>query len=207
MTNLYTYILGFGLLLSSILSISSTNPVISVIFLISTFVCSAGYLILLGVKFIGISYIVIYVGAIAVLFLFVIMMININITDIIETGYNYTKNFPLSIIIISLFIFIFKDILYVIFFGFEPIPSLNSFPLNWDFNLYTLSYFNHLNLDYSLLYNLTYSDLIFTNFEQIQILGHNLYTYGAILLIILSIILLLAMLAAIIISKENNQKI
>jgi NADH-ubiquinone oxidoreductase chain 6 len=54
---------------------------------------------------------------------------------------------------------------------------------------------------------LTYSDLIFTNFEQIQILGHNLYTYGAILLIILSIILLLAMLAAIIISKENNQKI
>ena len=48
-------------------------------------------------------------GAIAVLFLFVIMMININIKDIVDTGYNYTQNFPLSILIISLFIFIFKD--------------------------------------------------------------------------------------------------
>lgn len=203
MTTIFINLLGFGLLFSSIFSISSTNPVISVIFLISTFVCSAGYLIMLGVQFIGISYIVIYVGAIAVLFLFVIMMININITDIVETGSNYTKNFPLSIIIISLFIFIFKDILHIIFYVFKPIPSFNYGDFNF-INIYTrLMNFN----DNSDLLSLNYADSIFTNFEQIQILGHNLYTYGAILLIILSVILLLAMLATIIISKENNNKI
>lgn len=203
MTTIFINLLGFGLLFSSIFSISSTNPVISVIFLISTFVCSAGYLIMLGVQFIGISYIVIYVGAIAVLFLFVIMMININITDIVETGYNYTKNFPLSIIIISLFIFIFKDILHIIFYVFKPIPSFNYGDFNL-INIYTrLINFN----DNSDLLTLSYADSVFTNFEQIQILGQNLYTYGAILLIILSVILLLAMLATIIISKENNNKI
>ena len=47
------------------------------------------------------------------------------------------------------------------------------------------------------------SDFFFANFEQIEILGHNLYTFGSILLIILSMILLLAMLATIVISKKN----
>ena len=82
MTTLFINIFAFGTLLSSIFSITSKNPVISVIFLISTFVQAALYLILIGINFVGISYIVIYVGAIAVLFLFVIMMINIKLTDI-----------------------------------------------------------------------------------------------------------------------------
>jgi len=77
MTTILFNFLTFGLLLTSIFSITSKNPVISVIFLITTFVLAAAYLILLGISFIGISYVVIYVGAIAVLFLFVIMMINI----------------------------------------------------------------------------------------------------------------------------------
>ena len=46
-------------------------------------------------------------------------------------------------------------------------------------------------------------DFFFANFEQIEILGHNLYTFGSVLLIILSMILLLAMLATIVISKKN----
>ena len=45
-------------------------------------------------------------GAIAVLFLFVIMMINIKLTDIVETGTQYTKNLPIAISIGSLFLFI-----------------------------------------------------------------------------------------------------
>ena len=86
MKNILMDILAFGTLLSSVLVITSKNPVIAVIFLISVFVNAAGYLILLGVGFIGISYIIVYVGAITVLFLFVIMMINIKLTDILETG-------------------------------------------------------------------------------------------------------------------------
>ena len=100
-------LLTFGILFSSIISITSNNPIISINFLITAFVNAAGYLILLGINFIGISYIVIYVGAIAVLFLFIILMINIKLTDILDTGYNFTKNLPIGLNIASLLLFIF----------------------------------------------------------------------------------------------------
>jgi NADH-ubiquinone oxidoreductase chain 6 len=194
MTSIFINLLVIGMLFSSVLSITSKNPVISVIFLITTFVSAAAYLILIGINFIGISYIVIYVGAIAVLFLFVIMMINIKLTDILDTGYNYTKNLPLAILIVTLFIFII----------FQTLPfSFNNIALPFNFsNLISNQVFNFSNL--STLINRSQSDMLLTQFEQIQVLGHNLYTYGAILLIELSIILLLAMLATIIISKNNK---
>ena len=127
MTTILFNFLTFGLLSSSIFSITSKNPVISVIFLISTFVLAAAYLILLGISFIGISYVVIYVGAIAVLFLFVIMMINIKLTDILETGSNYTKNLPLAITIITLFLSTLSAIL-------SSFSSSNPFSLTQLFN-------------------------------------------------------------------------
>jgi len=206
MTNLLINLLAFGTLLSSVFSITSKNPVISVIFLISTFVQAALYLILIGVNFVGISYIVIYVGAIAVLFLFVIMMINIKLTDILETGSQYTKNLPLAIAIGSLFIFI---IFQIIPFNFNNVPALSII-------LDKITYFNSvlsesnivsINLINSIVNNYfssSLSDVMITEFQQIEVLGHGLYTYGASLLITLSMILLLAMFATIIISKSNN---
>ena len=59
MKNLFIDILAFATLFSSVLVITSKNPVIAVIFLISVFVNAAGYLILLGIGFIGISYIIV----------------------------------------------------------------------------------------------------------------------------------------------------
>jgi len=191
-------LLVIGMLFSSVLSITSKNPVISVIFLITTFVCAAIYLILIGINFIGISYIVIYVGAIAVLFLFVIMMINIKLTDILDTGYNYTKNLPLAILIVTLFIFL---IFQTLPFSFNNIALPFNF-LGGEYSLISNQVFNFSDL--TTLINRSQSDMLLTQFEQIQVLGHNLYTYGAILLIELSIILLLAMLATIIISKNNK---
>jgi NADH-ubiquinone oxidoreductase chain 6 len=216
MTSIFINLLVIGMLFSSVLSITSKNPVISVIFLITTFVSAAAYLILIGINFIGISYIVIYVGAIAVLFLFVIMMINIKLTDILDTGYNYTKNLPLAILIVTLFIFIIFQTLPFSFnnitlpFNFSPSFSIlpYSFHSLWtmeggeDYNLISNQVLNFSNL--TTLINRSQSDILLTQFEQIQVLGHNLYTYGAILLIELSIILLLAMLSTIIISKNNK---
>ena len=208
MTNLFINILAFGTLLSSVFSITSKNPVISVIFLISTFVQAALYLILIGINFVGISYIVIYVGAIAVLFLFVIMMINIKLADILETGSQYTKNLPLAIAIGSLFIFI---IFQIIPFNFNNVPAISVI-------LDKITYFNSLlsesklvsiNLINSIVNNYfssSLSDVIITDFQQIEVLGHGLYTYGASLLITLSVILLLAMFATIIISRSNKIK-
>jgi len=206
MTTLFINILAFGILLSSVFSITSKNPVISVIFLISTFVQAALYLILIGINFVGISYIIIYVGAIAVLFLFVIMMINIKLTDILETGTQYTKNLPLAIAIGSLFIYIIFQIIPI---NFNNVPALSIL-------LDKITYFNSIlsdsnivsiNLINSIVNNYFFSslsDVIITEFTQIEVLGHSLYTYGAVLLIILSVILLLSMFATIIISRNNE---
>ena len=206
MTTILINILAFSALLSGVFSITSKNPVISVIFLIGTFVSSAGYLILIGINFVGISYIIVYVGAIAVLFLFVIMMINIKLTDILETGSQYTKTLPLALSVGSLFIFIVFSIIKI---NFNNVPVLSFF-----FNIITLlndmfqnTYYPiKINLIYSIENNLysSSSDSLITTLQQIEVLGHSLYTYGAILLITLSIILLLSMFATIIISKSNK---
>ena len=202
MKNLFIDILAFGALLSSVLVITSKNPVIAVIFLISVFVNAAGYLILLGVGFIGISYIIVYVGAIAVLFLFVIMLLNIRLSDILEAGSQYTKNIPLALAIGLLFIY---EIFTIIPFRINDVSLISSL-------LSLITNFNglFLNSDISSTANVVYNtinpilaDTTFTGFLQVQAIGQSLYTFGAYWLIITSVILLLAMVAPIFITKKN----
>ena len=201
MKNLFIDILAFGALLSSVLVITSKNPVIAVIFLISVFINAAGYLILLGIGFIGISYIILYVGAIAVLFLFVIMLLNIRLADILEAGSQYTKNIPLALAIGSLFIY---EIFTIIPFSFNDVSLISSL-LNLITNLNGLflnSDISTVNVVYNTI-NPVLADTTFTNFLQVQSIGQSLYTFGAYWLIITSVILLLAMVAPIFISKKN----
>ena len=201
MKNIFIDLLAFGSLLSSVLVITSKNPVIAVIFLISVFVNAAGYLILLGIGFIGISYIIVYIGAITVLFLFVIMMINIKLTDILDAGSQYTKNLPLALAIGSLFIYEFFTIMP---FTFNDV-SLISTILNLLTNL------NGLFLDSNITtsdivfnaFNPISADTTFANFLQVQAIGQSLYTIGGFWLIITSLILLLAMIAPIFISRKS----
>ena len=199
MKNLFIDLLAFGTLFSSILVITSKNPVIAVTFLIAVFVNAAGYLILMGVGFIGISYIIVYIGAIVVLFFFVIMMINIKLTDILETGSQYTKTFPLALAIGSLFIY---EIFNILPFTFNNLSSISAL-LNGFTSLNGLilnSEVQHLtSVDTAL--NPVIADSVFSNFLQIQAIGQGLYTYGAVWLILCSIILLLAMVAPIFISR------
>jgi NADH-ubiquinone oxidoreductase chain 6 len=203
MKNILIDILAFGTLLSSILVITSKNPVIAVLFLIAAFCNAAGYLILLGIGFIGISYIIVYCGAITVLFLFVIMMLNIKLTDILETGSQYTKNIPLALAIGSLF---FYELFTIMPFTFNNVSalsylldlltSLNGLLLNSD-----VSTINNIFITF----NPNIADTIFTNFLQIEAIGQTLYTIEGIFLIILSIILLLAMIAPILISRHSKK--
>nr|YP_009690370.1 NADH dehydrogenase subunit 6 [Phellinus lamaoensis]QEG57150.1 NADH dehydrogenase subunit 6 [Phellinus lamaoensis] len=207
MKNIFIDLLAFGALFSSVLVITSKNPVIAVTFLISVFVNAAGYLILTGVGFIGISYIIVYCGAITVLFLFVIMMINIKLTDILETGSQYTKNIPLALAIGSIFVY---EIFTVMPFSLNNVSSvsvlLNIFTyLNGIFlssDIANLSNGDLISVDTTL--NPVLADTTFNTFLQIQSLGHSLYTYGGIWLILCSIILLLAMVAPIFISKIHK---
>src|ERR1700733_5732675 len=108
MTNFLFDFLAGGTIFSSILVIIAVNPVIAVIFLIAVFCNAAGFLILLGIGFIGISYIILYVGAITVLFLFVIMMFNIKLSDIVNTQAQINANMAFVLAITGLFIYIIK---------------------------------------------------------------------------------------------------
>ena len=188
-------ILPFLTLLVSIFSITSKNPVVSVLFLIITFVLASCYIMFLGINFIGISYIIVYVGAIAVLFLFIIMMINIKLEDILETGSQYTKTLPLGLIVVSLFIYIFYLIIPLTFNQFNDIifSIFENFKLNNE-----IVFKNFYNIDF---YN---TETMINNIIQIDNIGFSLYVYGAVLLIICSLILLLAMISAIIISSPKK---
>lgn len=204
MKNIFIDLLAFGSLLSSVLVITSKNPVIAVIFLISVFVNAAGYLILLGIGFIGISYIIVYIGAITVLFLFVIMMINIKLTDILDAGSQYTKNLPLALAIGSLFIYEFFTIIPFTFNDVTLISTILNLLTNLN-GLFLDSNISTSDIVYN-AFNPVSADTTFANFLQVQAIGQSLYTIGAFWLIITSLILLLAMVAPIFISRKTTNK-
>ena len=75
--NLFFFLFSSITILSAIAVISSRNPVHSVLFLILAFVNSAGLFVLAGAEFLAMILLIVYVGAVAVLFLFVVMMLNV----------------------------------------------------------------------------------------------------------------------------------
>src|SRR6201996_2381750 len=89
-------ILSLIAILCGILVIISKNPIVSVLFLIGLFLSIASYLILLGLNFIGLSYLLVYVGAVSILFLFILMLINVRISELLS---NTSNSIPLAIII------------------------------------------------------------------------------------------------------------
>lgn len=228
MKDILLNLLALGAILSSILVITSKNPVISVLYLISVFINTAGYLILLGIGFIGIAYILVYIGAITVLFLFVIMMINIKLVDILEVGREYTKNLPLALSIGFVFLYEILSITSLTGSGgglnhisLAPGTQFLTYPLEVLTNLNQIfmfasspsQYFNdNISDSFITVINSVVNpiglDINFVNFLQIEMLGQGLYTYGASWLIISSIILLLSMIAPIILSTgvSNNYK-
>ena len=76
------YLLAAVTLASGVMVISARNPVHSVLFLILTFFNSAGLFVLMGAEFLAMIMIIVYVGAVAVLFLFVVMMLDINFAEL-----------------------------------------------------------------------------------------------------------------------------
>ena len=87
------YLFAAVLILSALMVISLRNPVHSVLFLILAFFNAAGLFVLLGAEFIAMLLVIVYVGAVAVLFLFVVMMLNVSVESFRE---GVTKYFPVS---------------------------------------------------------------------------------------------------------------
>ena len=122
---LITFIIFSSLLIfTSIKVITSSNPVLSAINLVFSFFLSAVLWLLLGAEFLSIILILVYVGAVMVLFLFVVMMLDINIA---KKSAAYIKYLPLGI-----GIFIVFNILIILFFintfeniNYNAISSIN----------------------------------------------------------------------------------
>src|SRR5947199_2030620 len=95
-------------ILCGVFVIISKNPIVSILFLIGLFLSISIYLILLGVKFIGISYLLVYVGAVSILFLFILMLINIRVSELISDTNN---NIPLALVTILTFVVLFTTVM------------------------------------------------------------------------------------------------
>jgi len=83
------YLFSLVAVLSALMVISARNPVHSVLFLILSFVNASGLFVLLGAEFLAMILVVVYVGAVAVLFLFVVMMLDINFVKLREGFLQY----------------------------------------------------------------------------------------------------------------------
>ncbi|UIP05689.1 NADH-quinone oxidoreductase subunit J [Erythrobacter sp. SDW2] len=88
------YMFAVLLVASGVLTIMSRNPVHSVLWLILAFFNAAGLMVIVGAEFIAMLLVIVYVGAVAVLFLFVVMMLDI---DFAELRAGFISNFPLGI--------------------------------------------------------------------------------------------------------------
>ena len=184
---MHTFLIDFltlGAILSALLVVTSKNPVMSVLFLISLFLNVAGYLVLFpggeGVAYLGLVYIIVYVGAIAILFLFVIMMLNLRLVELLDTGKAYTQNLPLGTILGALFFFELLSI---------TSQANTSYKDSGLFQL-PLTMYNKVNslllgpaevttdTNVHVAFNPTTADLSFTNYLQIESIGQGLYTYA-----------------------------
>jgi NADH-ubiquinone oxidoreductase chain 6 len=204
-TNGYTdYILDIisGLaVISGISVIISKNPIVSVLHLIALFAYVSFYLIIIGLNFIGLSYLIVYIGAVSILFLFILMLINIRTSELQS---NTSNSIPLTILIgIVISYFLFQMLPYGILIS----SHLNDSNLNE--NLYTIQIaggqdnnINGLNADKNDLFFITSKiwDGALAESNHITSIGNVMYTNYNIWLILASFILLLAMVGAIVIT-------
>ncbi|WP_395650591.1 NADH-quinone oxidoreductase subunit J [Brevundimonas sp.] len=96
------YLLATVAVVSGLLVVTARNPVHSVLFLILAFFSSAGLFVLLGAEFLAMLLVVVYVGAVAVLFLFVVMMLDV---DFVRLREGFAKYLPIAVIIAGILLF------------------------------------------------------------------------------------------------------
>lgn len=193
-------------IISGIFVIISKNPIVSVLFLIGLFLSISSYLIILGINFIGLSYLLVYVGAVSILFLFILMLINVRISELFT---NTSNSIPLAIIIAIAFNYPLYEILPY------SIKDFNNQTMDLNKILYNIWYNNNANI-FNEISNLNKNgEILFVTSkiwdgnlaetEHITSIGNIIYTSHSIWLIITSIILLLAMVGAIVITiKQKN---
>nr|YP_005353055.1 NADH dehydrogenase subunit 6 [Aspergillus fumigatus]AFD95938.1 NADH dehydrogenase subunit 6 [Aspergillus fischeri]AFE02836.1 NADH dehydrogenase subunit 6 [Aspergillus fumigatus]AFE02855.1 NADH dehydrogenase subunit 6 [Aspergillus fumigatus]AFE02875.1 NADH dehydrogenase subunit 6 [Aspergillus fumigatus]QUL58751.1 NADH dehydrogenase subunit 6 [Aspergillus fumigatus] len=189
-------------ILFGVLTIVSRNPIVSVLFLIGLFVNIAGLLILVGYNYIGLSYILVYVGAVSILFLFILMLINIRISELLSETNN---DIPLAVLTVLLFYYIVGQVLPSNLTDNTIVSYLsNSFSEVYNVQLDN-EFFNIVDLKQEIAYASSKGwDSSLVEFTHITGIGNIMYTSYSIWLIISSVILLLGMVGAIVITIKQR---
>ena len=174
--NLLFYSFSSFALLSGVMVIQSKNPVHSVLFLILVFFNSAGLLIMLGLDFFAMIFLVVYVGAIAVLFLFVVMMLNIKLAEINEKRLRYLPvgGFLGLLFLFEIFLIVDNDLIPLSGKGYGGELALTEF------------------------------HAFVTPCTNIETLGGILYTFYFYFFLVASLILLVAMIGAIVLTMHKG---
>jgi len=166
---------SFFALFCALMVIRSKNPVHSVLYLILVFCNVSGLLLLLDLDFFAMVFLVVYVGAIAVLFLFVVMMLDIRLAEIQETTLRYL---PIGGVVGCIF---FLEMFVILQNDFVPLEStISQVPLFYSWGSSTAPY------------------------STIESLGLVLYTTYVYYFIVASLILLVAMIGAIVLTMHKG---
>jgi NADH-quinone oxidoreductase subunit J len=140
--SLFLLVFEFLAVLSAVLVVNVKNPVHSILYVISVFCNTSAILLIIGAEFMSMILLVVYVGAIAVLFLFVVMMLNIRMVDVNEKFLLY---FPVTVSVILLFGIEVSLLMH----NSESSYNLTSYHLDWLESVYAIS---NLHVIGSILY-------------------------------------------------------
>lgn len=190
-------VLQLSILFSSVCVVTVRNPIYSILFLILVFALTSILFIVLNSEFLAMVLVIVYLGAVCVLFLFVVMMLNIKIIEL-KRQINFI---PFFFVVLSFFVIIFSEKI-------------------WNFNLILEAFFS---LDFSLgkknfienFYNERYNQSFFLSkpaansiwsIDIMKSLGLILYTFYILQFISASLVLLIAMIGAIFLTLEITSK-
>ena len=182
------YMFSVLALLSAFCTVTSKNPIHSVLFLVFVFFNTAGLLILLGIEFLAMLFLIVYVGAVAVLFLFVMMMLNVKISESKSSIYRYL---PIGLFLSILFLF---EIFLIVEGDLNSVESL----------VFVNSDNKALQNDF--LVNTSWIDSLISP-TNVDVIGSVLFTYYSYFFIMASVILLVAMIGAIALTLHRRSDI
>lgn len=184
------YLFSFLAIFSAIQVIWSKNPVQSVLYLVLVFINVAGLLLLLEVEFMAMIFLIVYVGAIAVLFLFVVMMLAPKIKDEGILTYNAAGEnlavayMPIAFIVVGLFVgelyFLLND---------DLVPLTGEIPVGEPGFLSLIEIYDGVGASTS----------------NMEVLGQVLYTYYFFYFLLAGFVLLLAMIGAIVLTLQTRE--
>lgn len=177
---MFLQILILMIILQGICIIISKNAIKSVLFLVSTYVLTSICFLLLGAEFVAILLAIVYIGAIAILFIFVIMMLNLRILEVYNSRVTYL---PIGVFTALIFFFELFYLSYI------------------DFGLEISGSYNLLFSDY-----VSWPSYEYGNYSNMQIIAQLLYNYYPHFVIIAAFILLLAMLGSIVLTVGIGEK-